>query len=100
MLHEPFRSASLSLAAPSRCAVLLALSFAVINGCGKSDAAGKFSPMHGHYGVASQWVDVDSGPSAKLFYRDDAGKLTLIWPYVGTRTERFIFHDDTAIFVT
>jgi len=56
------------------------LGLALVLGCGHREP--QFTPIHGHYGVVSQWVGIDSGPGAKFFYRDDQGKLTEIWPFI------------------
>lgn len=68
-------------------------------GCGHEEPA--FTPIHGHYGVVTQWVGIDSGPGAKFFYSDDQGKLTEIWPFLGESANGIscLYEKNMAIFL-
>jgi hypothetical protein len=66
-------------------------------GCGKEQPA--FQPISGGFGVVTKWVGVDSGPGAKLFYKDTGGKLILIWPFLGLSDAPMLFTNDLAFFV-
>ena len=66
-------------------------------GCEKQES--DFQPLSGGFGVVTKAIGIDSGPGAKLFYKDASGKLTLIWPFFGLNEEPMLFTNDMAFLV-
>jgi len=65
-------------------------------GCaGCQEKAPAFVPIHGHYGVSPQWVALGGRPSPSLSYKDDSGKVTFLWPFLGDLADPVV-HDEIA----
>ena len=77
--------------------VLIGAAVVWTQGCGekKSD----FRPLSGGFGVVTTWIGIDSGPSAELYFKDEKSNLTLIWPFLGTRSYDPLFTNDMAFFI-
>jgi hypothetical protein len=46
-----------------------------------------------------QWVGVDSGPGAKLYFKDQNSKLNLIWPFLGPASGPLLGTNDIMFFI-
>ena len=77
--------------------LLVGAAVVLTQGCGEKES--DFQPLSGGFGVATKWVGIDSGPGAKLYFKDNKSKLTLIWPFLGTRGYHMQFTNDMAFFI-
>lgn len=80
----------------------IALSLALLTGSifvlgqGCEDKKSEFKPLSGGFGVMAQWVGIDSGPRAELYYKTNDSKPVLIWPFL---TGEMYYTNDLFIFV-
>ncbi len=49
---------------------------------GCEDKKSEFKPVSGGFGVKAQWVGIDSGPRAELYYKTNGSEPVLIWPFL------------------
>jgi len=63
---------------------------------GCEDKKSEFKPLSGGFGVMAQWVGIDSGPRAELYYKTNNSKPVLIWPFL---TGEMHYTNDLFIFV-
>src|SRR3954471_17487078 len=63
---------------------------------GCEDKKSQFKPISGRFGVMAQWVGIDSGPRAELYYKTNDSKPVLIWPFL---TGGMYYTNDLFVFV-
>ena len=63
---------------------------------GCEDKKSEFKPLSGGFGVKAQWVGIDSGPRAELYYKTNNSKPVLIWPFL---TGEMYYTNDLFFFV-
>jgi hypothetical protein len=63
---------------------------------GCQDRKSEFKPLSGGFGVKAQWVGIDSGPAAELYYKTNDSKPILIWPFL---TGEMYYTNDLFLFV-
>jgi hypothetical protein len=68
----------------------------VLLGQGCEDKKSEFKPLSGGFGVKAQWVGIDSGPRAELYYKTNGSKPVLIWPFL---TGEMYYTNDLFFFV-
>ena len=56
-----------------------------------------FSPLQNGFGVAAQWVGVDSGPGASLYYKGTKETPVLVWRDIGTGGDPILYTNDIAL---
>ena len=56
-----------------------------------------FTPISGGFGIGGQWIGIDSGPSAAMYYQDTESNLTLVWPYLSI-TDGPLFSNNMTFF--
>ena len=77
--------------------VLTVLTVSIIflaQGC--EDKKSDFKPLSGGFGVKAQWVGIDSGPRAELYYQTNGSKPVLVWPFL---TGEMYYTNDLVLFV-
>jgi hypothetical protein len=80
----------------------IALSLALLTGSifllgqGCEDKKSEFKRLSGGFGVMAQWVGIDSGPRAELYYKTNNSKPVLIWPFL---TGEMYYTNDLFFFV-
>jgi hypothetical protein len=57
----------------------------------------QFKPTQNGFGVMAQWVGVDTGPGAALYYKGTNETPVLVWPYIGTHGYPILYANDTAL---
>jgi hypothetical protein len=62
--------------------LIFATSSIFVLGQGCEDKKSEFKPLSGGFGVMAQWVGIDSGPRAELYYKTNNSKPVLIWPFL------------------
>ena len=78
--------------------VLLLFAFFVLTqGCEPKKSS--FTPLQNGFGVMAQWVGIDSGPGAELYFKDKDSKPILIWPFFGSSSGEILITNDMAFFV-
>ena len=77
--------------------LLVSAAVVLTQGCGEKES--DFQPLSGGFGVVTKWVGIDSGPAAKLYFKDGKGKLSLIWPFLAARGYKMQFTNDMAFFI-
>jgi hypothetical protein len=71
--------------------------FVLTQGCEPKKSS--FTPLQNGFGVMAQWVGIDSGPGAELYFKDKDSKPILIWPYFGPSSGEILITNDMAFFV-
>jgi hypothetical protein len=77
-------------------ALLTGSIFLLGQGCDGEDKKSEFKPISGGFGVMAQWVGIDSGPRAELYYKTNNSKPVLIWPFL---TGEMYYTNDLFFFV-
>jgi hypothetical protein len=77
--------------------LLIGVALVLTQGCG--DKESDFHPLSGGFGVVATRGGIDSGPAAKLYYKDNKSKLTLIWPFLAPRGEPMQFTNDMIFLI-
>jgi hypothetical protein len=57
----------------------------------------QFKPTQNGFGVMAQWVGVDTGPGAGLYYKGTNETPVQVWPYIGTHGYPILYTNDIAL---
>ena len=78
--------------------ILLAFTCLAFNAC--SPKRPNASLLEGNYYVVSEWIGIDSGPAAQLYYQDESLNLIQVWPFFNScqSAEGMFFSNDMAFF--
>jgi hypothetical protein len=68
--------------------------------CSRMAPAPKETPFHpteNGFGVVAQWIGIDVGPAAQLYYKGTNDIPVMVWPFIGTRGYRILYSNDIAL---